>query len=62
VEDIGADAYVFCSADVDGEPARLVARTDVRSAPQQGQQVRLLPRAEEAHLFDAESGERLTDS
>jgi multiple sugar transport system ATP-binding protein len=62
VEDIGADAYVFCSADVDGEQARLVARTDVRSAPQQGERVRLLPRAEEAHLFDAESGERLTDS
>jgi multiple sugar transport system ATP-binding protein len=62
VEDIGADAYVFCSADVDGEQARLVARTEVRSAPAQGEQVRLRPRAEEAHLFDAETGERLTDS
>jgi multiple sugar transport system ATP-binding protein len=62
VEDIGADAYVFCSADVDGEQTRLVARTDVRSAPQQGEQVSLQPRAEEAHLFDSESGERLTDS
>jgi multiple sugar transport system ATP-binding protein len=62
VEDIGADAYVFCSADVDGEQTRLVARTDVRSAPQQGERVRLRPRAEEAHLFDSESGERLTDS
>ncbi len=62
VEDIGADAYVFCSADVDGEQTRLVARTEVRSAPQQGARVTLRPRAEEAHLFDAESGERLTDS
>jgi multiple sugar transport system ATP-binding protein len=62
VEDIGADAYVFCSADVDGEQTRLVARTEVRSAPQQGERVRLRPRAEEAHLFDPESGERLTDS
>jgi multiple sugar transport system ATP-binding protein len=62
VEDIGADAYVFCSADVDGEPARLVARTEVRSAPRQGERVSLQPRAEEAHLFDSESGERLTDS
>jgi len=62
VEDIGADAYVFCSADVAGEQTRLVARTEVRSAPQQGARVTLRPRAEEAHLFDAESGERLTDS
>src|SRR5205814_2273427 len=35
VEDIGADVYVFCSADVKGEQTRLVARTDVRNAPQQ---------------------------
>jgi multiple sugar transport system ATP-binding protein len=62
VEDIGADAYVFCSADVDGEQTRLVARTEVRDAPQQGDRVSLCPRAEEAHLFDSESGERLTDS
>jgi multiple sugar transport system ATP-binding protein len=62
VEDIGADAYVFCSADVDGEQTRLVARTEVREAPEQGERVRLRPRAEEAHLFDAESGKRLTNS
>jgi multiple sugar transport system ATP-binding protein len=62
VEDIGADAYVFCSADVDGEQTRLVARTEVRHAPRQGDRVSLCPRAEEAHLFDSESGERLTDS
>jgi multiple sugar transport system ATP-binding protein len=62
VEDIGADAYVFCSADLNGEPTRLVARTEARNAPQQGERVTLRPRPEEAHLFDPESGERLTDS
>jgi multiple sugar transport system ATP-binding protein len=62
VEDIGADAYVFCSADVNGEQTRLVARTDVRDAPQQGDRVSLHPRTSEAHMFDAETGERLTDS
>jgi multiple sugar transport system ATP-binding protein len=62
VEDIGADAFVFCSADVNGEQTRLVARTDVRLAPQQGERVSLRPRSEEAHLFDAQTGERLTDS
>jgi multiple sugar transport system ATP-binding protein len=62
VEDIGADVYVFCSADVKGEQTRLVARTDVRNAPPQGERVSLRPRAEEAHLFDSDTGERLTDS
>ena len=62
VEDIGADTYVFCSADLGGEQTRLVARTEVRDAPKQGERVTLRPRAEEAHLFDPESGERLTDS
>ncbi len=62
VEDIGADAYVFCSAEISGKQTRLVARTEVRDAPQQGERVSLHPRADEAHLFDAETGERLTDS
>jgi multiple sugar transport system ATP-binding protein len=59
VEDIGADAFVFCSAELDGEQTRLVARTEVRKAPAQGERVSLRPRAEEAHLFDPETGERL---
>jgi multiple sugar transport system ATP-binding protein len=59
VEDVGADAYVFCAADVNGEAMRLVARTEARRAPQQGDRVALRPRAEEAHLFDPVSGERL---
>jgi multiple sugar transport system ATP-binding protein len=59
VEDIGADAFVFCAADVGGESTRLVARTEARKAPQQGEQVTLRPRADEAHLFDPGSGERL---
>jgi multiple sugar transport system ATP-binding protein len=59
IEDIGADAFVFCTADVDGESTRLVARTEVRKAPQQGDNVALRPRAEDAHLFDPGTGERL---
>jgi multiple sugar transport system ATP-binding protein len=59
VEDIGADAFVFCAAEVGGESTRLVARTEARHAPQQGENVTLRPRADEAHLFDPASGERL---
>ena len=59
VEDVGADAFVFCAAELDGESTRLVARTEARKAPQQGERVSLRPRPDEAHLFDAASGERL---
>jgi multiple sugar transport system ATP-binding protein len=62
VEEIGADAYVFCAAEVGGEAKKLVARTDSRHAPTRGEHVNLKPRPDEAHLFDPESGERMSTS
>ena len=62
VEEIGADAYVFCVADMGGQETKLVARTDARRAPDRGARVSLRPRAGDAHLFDAETGERLGGS
>jgi multiple sugar transport system ATP-binding protein len=59
VEDVGADAFVFCSTELGGESTKLVARTEVRKAPKQGERVTLRPRPDEAHLFDSASGERL---
>jgi multiple sugar transport system ATP-binding protein len=59
VEDIGADAYVFCVTQFEGEERRLVARSSVRKAPARGERVALRPVAGEAHLFDPVSGDRL---
>jgi multiple sugar transport system ATP-binding protein len=59
VEELGADAFVFCTAKIGGTPAELVARTDPRRVPERGDRISLLPKAEEAHLFDFETGERL---
>jgi multiple sugar transport system ATP-binding protein len=59
VEELGADAYAFCSAELPGGEQRLVARADARRPPAQGEQVHLQPLFEEAHLFDVASGERL---
>ena len=59
VEEFGADAYVFCVAEVAGEQTKLVARVEARKAPRQGERVVVSPKAEEAHVFDAETGERL---
>ena len=59
VEVLGADAYVFCSAEVDGAETRITARADARVAPERGDPVRLAADGNDAHLFDPESGERL---
>jgi multiple sugar transport system ATP-binding protein len=62
VEDVGADVFVFCSTEHGGESTRLVARTEVRGAPKQGDRVSLRPRTEDTHLFDPATGERLVES
>ena len=59
VEEIGADAYVFCVAELPDGTTKLVARTDWRTAPHRGERISLKPRTEEAHLFDPDTGLRL---
>jgi multiple sugar transport system ATP-binding protein len=59
VEEVGADAFVFCSAEVAGRATRLVARTEARRRPERGENIALRPLPQEAHVFDAESGLRL---
>jgi multiple sugar transport system ATP-binding protein len=59
VEELGADAYAFCVGEVAGAETKLVARADARRPPAIGERVTLQPRADEAHLFDPASGERL---
>ena len=61
VEELGADAYVFCVADVAGEEVKLVARCETRLSPERDARVHLRPRPDEAHVFNPETGERLAD-
>ena len=58
VEVLGADAYVFCAAEVDGAETRITARAEARVAPERGEAVRLTAESRDVHLFDPESGER----
>jgi multiple sugar transport system ATP-binding protein len=60
VEEIGADSYVFCVAEVDGTGTKLVARCETRYAPERGARIHLRPRPLEAHVFHPETGERLS--
>jgi multiple sugar transport system ATP-binding protein len=59
VEDIGADAHVFCVAEIAGREEKLVARVAAPSAPAQGDRVHLQPAGDDVHLFDPASGARL---
>jgi multiple sugar transport system ATP-binding protein len=59
VEDVGAEAYALCSADLPNGEGRLIARVDARRPPGQGESVRLRPQAREAHVFDPATGERV---
>jgi multiple sugar transport system ATP-binding protein len=59
VEEFGADAYVFCVAEVGGTDTKLVARVEARRAPERGERVTLRPKPDEAHVFDPETGARL---
>ena len=60
VEDIGADAFVFCSAELGGDDKRNSWRVPSRVRHQsRATGVTLRPRSDEAHLFDPASGERL---
>ena len=46
-------------AEVAGATTKLVARGDARRVPARGERVTLRPRAEEAHLFVPDTGERI---
>ncbi len=59
VEEIGADAYLFCACEIAGQPTKVVARVETRAAPTRGARVALRPRSGEAHLFDAATGGRI---
>ncbi|HEY2372091.1 MAG TPA: ATP-binding cassette domain-containing protein [Gaiellaceae bacterium] len=59
VEELGADAFVFCTAELGGVETKLVARSGAKHAPERGARVSLRPVADEAHLFDPVDGGRL---
>ena len=59
VEELGADAYVYGTADVSGKPYDIIARVDGRRPPEKGESVYFAPKQGHVHLFSTESGERL---
>jgi multiple sugar transport system ATP-binding protein len=59
VEELGADAYVYGTAQVDNKPYDIIARVDGRRPPAKGETVHFAPKQGHLHLFSTETGERL---
>ncbi len=59
VEDLGADANVYCTAAFDDGSERLVVRADRRTMPTLGETIHIRPRPDEFHLFHGVTGDRL---
>jgi multiple sugar transport system ATP-binding protein len=59
VEELGADAYVYGTADVNGQNLDVIARVDGRKPPEKGTTVNFAPKPGHLHLFSTTSGERL---
>jgi multiple sugar transport system ATP-binding protein len=60
VEELGADGYLYGHTEIDGNRVDIVARVDGRSHPNAGDQVKILPEPNHIHVFDTESGLRLS--
>ena len=61
VEELGADGYLYGHSTVEGKRTDLVARVDGRTHPNAGDKVYLTATPNHVHLFDTESGARLSD-
>ncbi|MCW4386137.1 sn-glycerol-3-phosphate ABC transporter ATP-binding protein UgpC [Salinibacterium sp. SYSU T00001] len=60
VEELGADGYLYGHTEIDGNRVDLVARVDGRQHPNAGDKVFVLPTEEHLHVFDQESGLRIS--
>ena len=61
VEELGADAYIYATAEVGQDAHDVIARVDGRRPPGKGDVVHLAPSPGHLHLFSSTTGERLGD-
>jgi multiple sugar transport system ATP-binding protein len=61
VEELGADSYVYGNCDVEGTPGNIIVRTSGRTHPHRNETLYVTTDPKHVHVFDTESGERLSD-
>jgi multiple sugar transport system ATP-binding protein len=61
VEDLGADAFVYGTSDVEGTPNTIIVRVSGRGKIGKGDVIHVTTDPRSVHVFDTESGKRLSD-
>jgi multiple sugar transport system ATP-binding protein len=61
VEELGADSFLYGTSDVEGVPSNVIVRVSGRRGPQKGEVIYVTTDPEHVHVFDTETGERLSD-
>jgi multiple sugar transport system ATP-binding protein len=60
VEELGADAYVYGTSGAEGTPDNVIIRIDARKNHHKGETLYVTTDPEHVHVFDTDSGERLS--
>ena len=61
VEELGADAFVYGTSDVEGTPNNVIIRVNGRDASTRARWSTSPPTPSNVHVFDTESGARLSE-
>jgi multiple sugar transport system ATP-binding protein len=61
VEELGADAFVYGTSDVEGTPKTIVVRVNTRDTVHKGDVIHVTTDPANVHVFDTDSGERISD-
>ena len=61
VEELGADGFVYGTSDVEGTPSNVIVRVSARDSVQKGERIYVTTDPKHVHVFDTETGERLSD-
>jgi multiple sugar transport system ATP-binding protein len=61
VEELGADGFVYGTSDVEGTPSNVIVRVTGRDHVAKGQTIYVTTDPHHVHVFDTDTGERLSD-
>ena len=61
VEELGADGFVYGTSDVEGTPSNVIVRVSARDSIHKGDTIYVTTDPKSVHVFDNETGERLSD-
>ena len=61
VEDLGADAFVYGTSEVEGTPSTVIVRVNERGSVSKGDVIHVTTDPRNVHVFDTDTGERLSE-